>query len=123
MYGTLLALQASGNFAWVPDFPGQCCLLAALACLARAPSAWSRRAAGSGAGSGAWSLALVLLAAVTAVYRIASLTAYPNDPHLIAVGLAELLILGTAAALIAPDAARAQAATPSPPPAPQPIAA
>ena len=123
VYGTLLALQASGNFAWVPDFPGQCCLLAALACLARAPSAWSRRAAGSGAGSGAWSLALVLLAAVTAVYRIASLTAYPNDPHLIAVGLAELLILGTAAALIAPDAARAQAATPSPPPAPQPIAA
>ncbi|MGB6571342.1 MAG: hypothetical protein WBF20_06670, partial [Trebonia sp.] len=79
---------------------------------AHAPRAWSRRAAGSGA----WSLALVLLAAVTAVYRVASLTAYLHDLHLIAVGLAELLILGTAVALVAPDAARAQAATPAPPP-------
>jgi hypothetical protein len=114
----LLALQATGNFAWVPDFPGQCCLLAALACLAHAPSARSRRAAGSGA----WSLALALLAAVTAVYRIASLTEYPHDPHLIAVGLGELLILGIAAALVAPDAARAQAATPPPSPDPHPMA-
>ena len=120
VYGTLLALQASGNFAWVPDFPGSA---------ASWPPwpAWPARPAPGPAGppgrAPAWSLALVLLAAVTAVYRIASLTAYPNDPHLIAVGLAELLILGTAAALIAPDAARAQAATPSPPPAPQPIAA
>src|SRR3984885_15182530 len=57
----LLALQATGDAAWVPDLPGQCCLLAALACLAHAPRAWSRRAAGSGP----WSLALVLLAAVT----------------------------------------------------------
>jgi len=64
-----------------------------------------------------------LLAAVTAVYRIASLTAYLHDPHLIAVGLGELLILGTAVTLIAPDAARAQAATPPPPPVPRPIAA
>ena len=114
----LLALLASGDFAWVPDFPGQCCLLAALACLAHAPRAWSRRAAGPGA----WSLALALLAAVIAVYRIASLSEYLHDPHLIAVGLGELLILGTAAALVAPDAARAQAATP-PPPDPHPIAA
>jgi hypothetical protein len=115
----LLALQASGNFAWVPDLPGQCCLLVALACLAHVPRAWSRWAAGSGA----WSLALALLAAVTAVYRVASLTAYPHDPHLIAVGLGELLIVGTAAALVAPDGARAQAATPPPPPVPHPIAA
>ena len=115
----LLALQATGNFAWVPDFPGQCCLLVALACLAHAPRAWSRRAAGSGA----WSLALALLAAVAAVYRVASLTAYLHDSHLIAVGLGELLIVGAAAALVAPDAARAQAATPPPSPDPHPIAA
>ena len=40
----LLALQATGNSAWVPDFSGLCCLLVALACLAHAPRAWSRRA-------------------------------------------------------------------------------
>jgi hypothetical protein len=115
----LLALQASSNFAWVPDFPGQCCLLVALACLASAPRAWSRWAAGSGA----WSLALVLLAAVAAVYRIASLTEYRHDPHLIAVGLSELVILAVATALVAPDAARAQAATPAPPPNRRPMVA
>jgi hypothetical protein len=115
----LLALQASSNYAWVPDFPGQCCLLVALACLAHTPTARSRRAAGPGA----WSLALALLAAVAAVYRIASLTEYLHDPHMIAVGLGELLILGTAAALVAPDAARAQAATPPPPANPHPMAA
>jgi len=86
----LLALQASSNFAWVPDFPGQCCLLVALA---------------------------------AGAYRIASLTEYLHDPHLIMVGLGELLILGTAAALVAPDAARAQAATPAQPPDPHPMAA
>ncbi|MGH3203009.1 MAG: hypothetical protein ACRDOA_13255 [Streptosporangiaceae bacterium] len=106
----MLALQASSNFAWVPDFPGQCCLLVALACLAYAPRAWSRRAVGSGA----WSLALALLALVAGVYRIASLGDYLHDPHLIAVSLGELLILVTAAALVAPDAARAQATTPAP---------
>ena len=108
----LLALQATGNFAWVPDFPGLCCLLVALACLAHAPRAWSRQAAGSGV----WSLALTLLAAVAGAYRIVSLADYLHDPHLIAVSLAELLILAAAAALVAPDAARAQAATPAPPP-------
>ena len=65
----LLAIQATGNSAWLPDFPGLCCILVALACLAHAPRAWSRRAAGSGV----WSLTLTLLAAVTGAYRIVSL--------------------------------------------------
>jgi hypothetical protein len=115
----VLALQAAGDFAWLPDFPGQCCLLAALACLAYAPRAWSRRAAGPGV----WSLALVLLAAVAGVYRVLSLSGYLHDPHLITVSLGELLILGTAAALVAPDAARAQGATPASPPYPHTMTA
>ena len=52
--------------------------------------------------------------------RIASLSDYRHDPHLIAVSLAELLILAAAAALVARDAARAQAATPASPPHPCP---
>jgi len=112
----LTALQATGNSAWLPDFSGLYCVLAALACLAHAPRAWSRQAAGSGT----WSLALVLLAADAGAYRIFSLTDYLNDPHLIGVSLAELLILVIAVALVAPDAARAQAAAPAPPPQPQP---
>jgi hypothetical protein len=62
-----------------------------------------------------WSLTLTLLAADAGAYRIASLTDYPHDPHLIAVSLAELLILAVAAALVALDAVRAQTATPAPP--------
>jgi hypothetical protein len=116
VYVPLLALQATGNSAWIPDFSGLYCLLAALACLARAPGAWTRRPAGSGV----WSLTLTLLAADAGAYRIASITDYLHDPHLIAVSLAELLILAAAAALVAPDAARAQSATPAPPPQPQP---
>jgi hypothetical protein len=112
----LLALQATGNSAWVPDFAGQCCLLVALACLAHVPRARRRHAAGSGV----WSLTLTLLAAVAAAYRIATLSNYLHDPHLIKVSLAELLILVAAAALVAPDAARTQAATPAPPPQAQP---
>ena len=108
VYGPLLALQATGNSAWLPDFPGLCCILVALACLAHAPRAWSRQAAGSGV----WSLTLTLLAAVAGAYRIVTLTDYLHDPHLIDVSLAELLILVAAVALVAPDAARAQAATP-----------
>ncbi|HEY2306122.1 MAG TPA: hypothetical protein VGI05_09605 [Streptosporangiaceae bacterium] len=111
VFGPVLALLATGNSAWLPDFPGLCCLLAALACLAHAPRAWSRRATGSGV----WSLTLTLLAAVAGAYRIATLTAYQHDPHMIAVSLAELVILVAAAALVAPDAARVQAATPVPP--------
>ena len=115
VYGPLLALQATGNSAWLPDFSGQCCILVGLACLAHAPRAWSRQAAGTGL----WSLTLALLAAVTGAYRIVSLTGYLNDPHLIAVSLAELLIVVAAAALVAPDAVRVQTATPGPPPHPR----
>jgi hypothetical protein len=107
----VMVAQATGNVAWVPDFSGQCCLLAALACLVHAPRAWSRQATGSGV----WSLTLALLAAVAGAYRIATLSGYAHDLHLIKVSLAELLVLVAAAALVAPDAARAQTATPAPP--------
>jgi hypothetical protein len=119
VYGPLLALQATGNSAWLPDFSGLCCILVSLACLAHAPRAWSRQAAGTGL----WSLTLVLLAAVSGAYRIVSLTDYLHDPHLISVSLAELLIVVAGAALVAPDAARAQTATPAPPPYPNAMAA
>ena len=117
VYGPLLALRATGNSAWLPDFSGLCCILVALGCLVHAP--WIR----SRPGSGVWSLTLALLAAVAAAYRIITLTDYLNDPHLIAVSLAELLIVVAAAALVATDAARAQAATPGPPPHPPAMAA
>ena len=117
VYGPLLALQATGNSAWLPDFPGLCCILVALGCLARTP--WIR----SRPGSGVWSLTLALLAAVAAAYRIVTLTDYLHDPHLINVSLAELLILLAGVALVAPDAARAQTATPAPPPHPRAMAA
>jgi len=120
VYGSLMALQATGNSAWLPDFPGLCCILVSLACLAHAARAWSRRQA---AGTGLWSLTLTLLAAVAGAYRATTLTGYLHDPHLIDVSLAELLIVLTAAALVAPDAARAQAATPAPPPYPGAMAA
>jgi hypothetical protein len=107
----VLVLLATGNAAWLPDFSGLCCLLVALACLAHVPRAWSRQADGSGV----WSLTLTLLAAVAGAYRIVTLANYLHDPHLITVSLAELLILVAAAALVAPDAARAQTATPAPP--------
>ncbi len=113
----LLALQATGNSAWLPDLSGLCCLLVALACLAHTP--WIR----SRPGSGVWSLTLALLAAVAAAYRLASLNDYLHDTHLIDVSLAELLILVVAAALVAPDAARARTATPAPPPYPHAMAA
>ena len=119
VYVPLLALQATGNSDWLPDFPGLCCLLVALGCLAHAPRAWFRQADGSGV----WSLTLVLLAAVAGAYRMVTLTDYLNDPHLINVSLAELLILLAAVALVAPDAARALAATPAPPPHPHAMAA
>jgi len=116
VYVPLTALQATGNSAWLPDFSGLYCVLAALACLAHAPRTRSRPAAGSGT----WSLALTLLAADAGAYRIFSLTDYLHDPHLIQVSLAELLIVVIAGALVAPDAARAQTAEPAPPPHPQP---
>ncbi len=111
VYGPLLALQSTGNSGWLPDFSGMCCILVSLACIAHAPRAWS----GQAAGTGLWSMTLALLAAVAGAYRIVSLTEYVHDPHLIAVSLAELLILLAAVALVAPDAARAQTGMPAPP--------
>jgi hypothetical protein len=112
----LLALQVTGNAAWVPDFSGLCCILVALACLAHTP--WIR----SRPRSGVWSLTLTVLAAVAAADRLVSLNDYLRDPHLINVSLAELLILVVAAALVAPNAARAGATT-APPPHPRAMAA
>ena len=106
VYVPVLAVQATGNSAWLPDFSGLCCLLVSLACLAHAPRARSRR----GAGSGVSSLTLMLLAAVAGAVRIVSLADYLHDLHLMTVSLAELLILMAAATLVASDAARAQAA-------------
>jgi hypothetical protein len=116
----VLVIQATGNQAWLPDSAGLGCLVVALACLAHAPRALSRSRSREVAGSGVWSLALMLLTGVAGVWRIVSLGSYVHDPHLIKVGLAELLILLAAAALVAPDAARAQAATSAPPLYPQP---
>jgi hypothetical protein len=104
-----LAIRLAGHSAWLPDSAGRCCLLVAVLCLVHAPRAWSGRA-----GAGAWSLTLVLLAAGAAAYRIVSLGDYQQgrylqDPHLIMVGLAELVILIAAAALVAPGAVSAQA--------------
>ena len=107
--GPWLALQLTGNGAWLPDNFGLCCLLVALACLVHVPRAWSSRA-----GLSTWSLTLTLLAAVVGLERLTSLSFYPNNPHLAHVGLAELLIMVAAAALLVPDAARAPAALPAP---------
>jgi len=111
-----LAAIATGHQAWVPDLPGLSCILVAVLCLAHAPRALPGRA-----GTGVWSLTLVLLATAAVAYRIASLGDYLQghylqDPHLITVGMAELLILAAAVALVAPDAARAQTALPASPP-------
>jgi hypothetical protein len=111
VYLPVLVVQAAGDSAWLPDFSGLCCFLVALGCLAHAPRIWSRRGANPGVGS----LALVLLAAVAAAYRIISLSDYLSRPHLMTVSGAELLILLAAAALVAPDAVRAQSAMPAPP--------
>ncbi len=111
-----VVIQVTGNSAWLPDSSGLFCVLIALACLAHAPRAWSRQSADSGV----WSLTLALLAAEAGAYRIASLSDYLHDMHLIYVSLGELLILAVAVALVAPDAARAQTAAPVPPPHPHP---
>jgi hypothetical protein len=63
-----------------------------------------------------WSLTLVLLATLAGLNRLITLAYYPHDPHLVMVGLVELLIMAAAAALVVPDAGRAPAAVPSPPP-------
>jgi hypothetical protein len=115
----LLTLLETGNSAWLPDFSGLCCLLVAIACFAHAPRARSRQAPGSGV----WSLTLTLLAAAAGPYRITTLSEYLHDPRLIAVSLAELLIMLAAAALVVPDAARSKTATPAPPRYPHAMAA
>jgi hypothetical protein len=107
----LTAADLTGHQAWVPDNPGVGCLLVALLCLAHAPRTWSRRP-----GTGVWSLTLVLLATLAGLNRLITLAYYPHDPHLVKVGLAELLIMAAAAALVVPDAGRAPRAVPSPPP-------
>jgi hypothetical protein len=112
----LLVIEATGYLlAWVPDFPGLCCLLVALVCLAHAPRAWSLHSASTGV----WSLTLALLAAVATAERIISLGDYLHDSHLMRVGVVELIILAAATALIIPDAARTQTAVPASPPRPQ----
>jgi hypothetical protein len=117
----VMALQAAGQQAWLPDSAGLGCLVVSLACLAHAPRALSRsrRAAGA-AGPGTWSLALTLLAAAAGAWRVITLGSYVHDPHLVKVSLAELLILAAAVALVIPDAARAQAPVPAPPAQPYP---
>jgi hypothetical protein len=112
----VMVLQATGNQAWLPDSAGLGCLVVSFACLAHAPRALSRSR--RAVGSGEWSLALALLAAVAGAWRVVSLGSYLHDPHLVNVSLAELLILLAAVALVAPDAARAQAVAPAPPPHP-----
>jgi hypothetical protein len=114
----LMVIQATGNQAWLPDSAGLACLAVSICCLAHAPRALSRSR--PAAGSGVWSLALTLLATAAGAYRIITLGSYVSDPHLIKVSLAEMLILMTAAALVIPDAARAQTAAPAPPPHPYP---
>jgi hypothetical protein len=116
----VLVIQATGNLAWLPDSAGLGCLVVSLFCLAHAPRALSHRDRDGATGSGVWSLALMLLAGVTAVWRIVSLGSYVHDPHLIKVSLAELLILLAAAALVLPDAGRAQSAAPALPLYPRP---
>ncbi|HEY1626260.1 MAG TPA: hypothetical protein VGG16_20940 [Streptosporangiaceae bacterium] len=109
VFAPVLAAEVTGNVVWLPDFAGLCCALVALACLAHTPKAWSR----DSTGSGVWSLTLALLAAVTGLFRLASLGDYQHDPHLMTVSLAELLIVVVAAALVVPDATRAQTAVPA----------
>jgi len=111
----MLAAQVTGHAGWVPGYPGLACILAAIACLVHAPGARSRRTTDSGA----WSLALTLLAAVAAVVRIAWLIEQLHDPRLMVAGLAELLVMAAAVTLVAPDAVRAQLAIPSPSPSPR----
>jgi hypothetical protein len=84
----VMAIQTSGDASWL-DQPGLYCILVTLACLAHALVARARRSTGSGE----WSLTLILLAAATGIYQITSLAAHP---HLLAAGIAELLVMAAA---------------------------
>jgi hypothetical protein len=112
----ILAAQVTGHASWVPGYSGLACILAAIACLVHAPRARSRRTMASGA----WSLALTLLAAVAGVVRIAWLLEQLHDPNLLTAGVIELLVMTAAVLLVVPDAVRAQATVSSPPPSPRP---
>jgi hypothetical protein len=101
----VLAAQVTGHASWVPGYPGLACILTAIACLVHAPAARSLTT-----DSGAWSLALTLLAAVAGVVRIAWLVEQLHDPNLVTQGVIELLAMAAAVMLVAPDAVRAQAA-------------
>lgn len=101
----MLALQVAGHVSWVPGYYGLGCVLVAVLSLIHARSPQS-------SDPSAWSLALVLLAAVAAVVQIGWLTNLLHDPPLLIEGLLELAVLAIAVALIAPDAARTQAAVP-----------
>jgi hypothetical protein len=109
----MLALQVYGHPSWgLPGYPGLGCILVAVACLIQAARARSRRTADSGA----WSLALVLLAVLFGVMRIAWLTGQLHDSSLRTQGVVQLAVLAVAVALVARDGARAQRAVSPPPP-------
>ena len=93
----LLAAEFTGHDGWVPGAPGLFCILVAIACLAHAGRARSR------ATSGIWSLTLLLLAADIGLLRICTLGIYPHDPSMVGIGLAELVVMVAAAAVVAPD--------------------
>ena len=68
-----------------------------------------------------WSLTLTLLAAYAGATEIAFMLAYYlHHPPLVQASLTVLLILAAAVSLVAPDAARTQAADPVPPAYPHP---
>ncbi|MGD0557556.1 MAG: hypothetical protein ABSA93_21575 [Streptosporangiaceae bacterium] len=114
----MLAAQMTGYDGWVPGYYGLGCILVAVLSLVQARS---RRASSRPASSrlasdpGAWSLALVLLAAVAAVVQIAWLTTLLHEPGRLIQSLVELAVMAIAVALIVPDAGRTQTAMPARP--------
>jgi hypothetical protein len=103
-----LAVQVYGHPGAMPGYPGLGCLLVAVACLVQAVRARSRRTTDSGA----WSLALVLLAVLFGLMRIAWLTGQLHDSSLRTQGVVQLVVLAVAVALVARDGVRAQGAVP-----------
>lgn len=95
----VVALKATGNASWLNQ-PGLYCILVAIACLAHALSARTRRSTGSDE----WSLALILLAGAAGAYQVVALL---DDPHLLTAaatatskaGLPEVLVLAAAVAV------------------------
>ena len=60
----------------------------------------------SGTGSSRRFLPGTAMAADTGLLRIFTLGIYPNDPRMIWIGLAELVVMVAAAAVVAPDVRR-----------------